>query len=170
MSYEDKWKTLSDLLIEIQKMGEEIPSTVMNDLRSAKTIIQVLKRDPTHMESLARAEVYLKNVEAYAISVAEKKGLETVQDWLKRINQPETKKAKKAKKSTVSPRVSRDTKWIRIKKTDELSLEKVQKLSETVGASIKVEENGDILVFGDENDVKNLVKIMAKQLQAARKG
>ena len=170
LSYEDKWKILADLLIEIQKMGEKIPSTVMNDLRSAKTIIQVLKRDPTHMESLARAEVYLKNVEAYAISVAEKNSPEIVQDWLKRINQPKTKKHKKIKNSALSPKTSKDKKWMRIKQTDELSLKTVQNLSKNFVVSIKVEENGDILVFGDEKDLKSLVKNMTKQFQALRKG
>ena len=170
LSYEDKWKTLADLLIEIQKMGEKIPSTVMNDLRSAKTIIQVLKREPTHMESLARAEVYLKNVEVYAVSVVEKKCPEMVQDWLKRINQPKTKDCEKSKESTVSPKVSRDKKWIRIKQTEELSLESLQKLLENVDASVEVEENGDILVFADEKDVKSFVKNIAKQFKASRKG
>ncbi|MDG6223132.1 MAG: DUF2096 family protein [Candidatus Bathyarchaeota archaeon] len=170
MSYEDKWKTLSDLLIEIQKMGEKIPSKVMNDLRSAKTIIQVLKRDPNHMESLSRVEVYLKNVEAYAVFVAEKKGPKMVQDWLKRINQPEKRNCTKSREIIVGPKVSRDKKWIRIKPTDELRFENVQKLSENVEVSVKVEENGDILVFGDEKNVKSFVKAMAKQFQASRKG
>ncbi len=170
LSYEDKWKTLADLLMEIQKMGEKNPSTVMNDLRSAKTIIQVLKRDPNHMESIARVEVYLKNVEAYAVSVAEKKCPERVQDWLKRINQPKTKNCKKPKKSTVSPKVSRDKKWIRIKQTEELSLESVQKLLENIDASVEVEENGDILVFAEEKELKSFVKNIAKQFKASRKG
>ncbi|MEJ2243381.1 MAG: DUF2096 family protein [Candidatus Bathyarchaeota archaeon] len=169
MSYEDKWKTLADLLIEIQKMGEKIPSTVMNDLRSAKTIIQVLKRDPTHMESLARAEVYIKNVEAYAISVVEKNNPEIVQDWLKRINQPKTKDRKKTK-NPVLPKTSKDKKWMRIKQTDELSLETVQNLSKNFDVSIKVEENGDILVFGDEKDLKSIVKNVTKQFERIRNG
>jgi len=169
LSYEDKWKTLADLLIEIQKMGEKIPSTVMNDLRSAKTIIQVLKRDPTHMESLARVEVYIKNVEAYAISVAEKNNPEIVQDWLKRINQPKTKDRKKTK-NPVLPKTSKDKKWMRIKQTDELSLETVQNLSKNFDVSIKVEENGDILVFGDEKDLKSIVKNVTKQFERIRNG
>ena len=170
LSYEDKWKTLADLLMEIQKMGEKIPSSVMNDLRSAKTIIQVLKRDPTHMESLTRAEVYLKNVEAYAVSVAEKKGPEMVQDWLTRINQPESAECKKSKEVAGSPRVSKDKKWIRIKQTEELTLEKVLKPAENFGVSVKIEENGDVLVFGDEKDLKSFVKNIAKQFEVTRKG
>ena len=170
LSYEDKWKTLADLLIEIQKMGIKSPSTVMNDLRSAKTIIQVLKRDPTQMESLARAEFYLKNVEAYSISVAEKNSPEIVQDWLKRINQPKTKDHNKTKNSALLPKTFRDKKWMRIKQTNELSLETVQNLSKNFDVSINVEENGDILVYGDEKDLKNVVKNMTKQFEEIRKG
>jgi len=169
LSYDYKWKKLSDLLIEIQKMGEEIPLKVMNDLRSAKTIIQILKRDPTHTESLTRIEVYLKNVEAYIISVAEKNGSETVQDWLKKINQTETK-SEKSPVPTAGPKVSRDEKWIRIKQIEEIPLEKVKTMSEKLGLSVKVEENGDIIVFGDKKDVKSFVKNMAKQFQGSRKG
>ena len=122
------------------------------------------------MESLARVEVYLKNVEAYAVSVAEKMGPELVQDWLTRINQPQTTEYKKSKEDTSSPRVSMDKKWLRIKQTDEFTLERVQKLSETAGVSVEVEENGDFLVSGDEDDVKSFVKNMAKEFQASRKG
>jgi hypothetical protein len=43
MSYEEKWKVLADLLAELQEKGETIPADVINDLRSAKTMIQVLK-------------------------------------------------------------------------------------------------------------------------------
>ena len=156
--------------MEIQKMGEKIPPPVMNDLRSAKTIIQVLKQDPNHMESLTRAEVYLKNVEAYAVSVAEKKGPVLVQDWLTRINQPQTSECEKSKQPSANIRVSQDKKWLRIKQTEELTLEKIQKLSETVGVAVEAEENGDILVFGNEKDVKSFVKNMAAQFQDSRKG
>ena len=108
MRHEEKWKTLADLLIEIQEMGTKIPANVMDDLRSAKTIIQVLKADPTHIESVTRVEVYLKNVEAYAISVAEKMGTKTVQDWLQKLEQSGIEKQEKLHSSIVPPRVPRD--------------------------------------------------------------
>ena len=50
MSYEENWKVLADLLTELRKKGEKIPTHIMNDLRSAKTMIQILKADPTHMK------------------------------------------------------------------------------------------------------------------------
>ena len=39
LNYEEKWKVLADFLIEIRKEGEKIPTDVMSDLRSAKTMI-----------------------------------------------------------------------------------------------------------------------------------
>ena len=46
----------------------------------------------------------------------------------------------------------------------------MQKLLQNVDASVEVEENGDILVFADEKDVKIFVKNIAKQFEASRKG
>ena len=82
MSYDEKWKVLDELLIELQKRGEKIPADVMKDLRSAKTIIQVLKADPSHLESSSRIDTYLRSVESYAILTAEKLGI--AEKWLKK--------------------------------------------------------------------------------------
>jgi hypothetical protein len=62
MSYEEKWKVLADLLVEVQEKGKKNPAEILNDLRSAKTMIQILKANPTNIESLSRIETYLRNV------------------------------------------------------------------------------------------------------------
>ena len=96
MSYDLQWKVLADLLIELQKRGEKIPADVMNDLRSAKTIIQVLKADPTHIENISRVDTYMRSVESYAIFTAEKLGI--VEEWLKKLK--ELKKLRTKKEGT----------------------------------------------------------------------
>ena len=85
MNYIVYWKVLADLLIELQKRNEKIPTEVMNDLRSAKTIIHILKADPTHAESISRVDTYLRSVESYAIFTAEKFGI--VEEWLKKLKE-----------------------------------------------------------------------------------
>ncbi|MBT8171645.1 DUF2096 family protein, partial [Candidatus Bathyarchaeota archaeon] len=65
MSYEKKWNILSNFLTELKKNGKKIPTNVVKDLRSAKTIIQVRKVDPTHRETISRIDKYLRNVESY---------------------------------------------------------------------------------------------------------
>ena len=80
MSYEDKWKVLTNLLLEIQESGKKVPVNIMDDLRSAKTMIQVVKADPTHIDSVSRLDEFLRSVEAYAISTIEKQGKENAEE------------------------------------------------------------------------------------------
>ena len=85
MNYEETWKVLADLFTDLKQKGENIPTHIMEDLRSAKTMIQILKSDPTHVENLPRIETYLGNVESYLIfSVNNKSGKKNAEQWLKK--------------------------------------------------------------------------------------
>ena len=59
MGYEEVWKVLSDLITELRGKKVGIPNEIIKDLRSAKTMIKILKADPTHTENLLRTERYL---------------------------------------------------------------------------------------------------------------
>ena len=114
MSYEEKWNILADFLIELQERGKKTPAEIMDDLRSAKTIIQILKADPTHTESISRIETYLRSVESYAIFAAEKLETETAEEWLKKLEDP-IKVEKKEKREAVSRfilGIPRDKNWV----------------------------------------------------------
>ena len=168
MSYDEKWKVLADLLIELQKKGETVPADVMNDLRSAKTIIQVLKADPSHIESVSRVDTYLRSVESYAILTAEKLGI--VEEFLKKLK--ETKKIKGQERgSAISrfvPGVPRDKSWIRIQISEDNLQENVQKLLKKSKLSHKMQKNGYMLVYGNAENIRIFVKKMAEQLRSSR--
>ena len=168
MNYDSQWKVLADILIELQKRGKKIPADVMKDLRSAKTIIQVLKADPTHIESSSRIDTYLRSVESYAILTAEKLGI--VEECLKKLQ--EIKKAKEQEiNGTVTrfiPGVPRDKSWIRIQISEDNLQENVEKLVKAGKLSHRIEKNGYILVYGKDENIKNFVKRMAEQLRGSR--
>jgi len=172
MSYEEKWKVLADLLIELQKRGEKIPAEVMNDLRSAKTIIQVLKADPTHVESISRIDTYMRSVESYAIFTAEKLETEIAEEWLKKLK--ETKRVKDKEKRETVPRfifgVPRDKRWIRIQISEDTPKEDVKKLVKESQLSHKMQKNGYMLVYGNEENIKSFVKRMTEQFRVSRNG
>lgn len=172
MSYEEKWKVLADLLIELQKRGEKIPAEVMNDLRSAKTIIQVLKADPTHVESISRIDTYMRSVESYAIFTAEKLETEIAEEWLKKLK--ETKKVKDKEKGEAVPRfilgVPRDKRWMRIQISEDTPQEDVKKLVKESQLSHKMQKNGYMLVYGNEENIKSFVKRMTEQFRVSRNG
>jgi hypothetical protein len=168
MSYEEKWKNLADLLTELQERGEKIPADVINDLRSANTMIQVLKADPTHTENISKIDTYMRSVESYVIFAAEKLGTETVEAWLKKLKDTKTvKKKDRAAGSRFSLGVPRNKSWMRIKISDDTPLEDVKNLVKESKLSCKMQENGYILVYGNENNIKSFVRIMAEQFRSA---
>ena len=170
MSYDEQWKVLADLLIELQKRGKSIPADVMNDLRSAKTIIQVLKADPTHTESISRIDTYLRSVESYAIFTAEKLGTKIVEEWLKKLK--ETKRGKDRKRGEKAtrfiPGVPRDKSFVRIQISEDTPQENVEKLVKKSKLSHKMHKNGHMLVYGNEENIKSFVKRMAEQFRGSR--
>ena len=171
MSYERKWKLLADLLTELQEMGENIPADVLNDLRSAKTMIQVLKADPTHIESISRIGTYLRTVESYTIFTMEKQGKENVEELLKKLNgteRLENNKKREAVNRFVS-NVPRNKNWIRIQISEDIPGEEMKKLVEENGLSYRIEKNGYILVYGDKESIRSLVKKLAEQFRGDRK-
>lgn len=170
MSYEKKWKVLADLLIELQKRGEKIPADVIKDLRSAKTMIQVLRADPTHIESLSRIDTYLRSVESYAIFTTEKYGTELVEEWLKKLKEPKEVGGKEKKKaSKFIPGVPRDKKWVRIEISEDTSLEEIKKLVEESDVSYKTQEDGYIFVYGKGENVRAFMKRMTERFRGTKK-
>jgi hypothetical protein len=172
MSYEEKWKVLADLLAELQEKGETIPADVINDLRSAKTMIQVLKADTRHTENISRIETYLRSVESYAIYTIEKQGTENVEELLKKLKAPKTatNNEERGAASGFVSRVPRDKKWVRVQISEEIPQEVMKKLVKEKGLFYRMQKDGRMLVYGDEENIKSLVKEMAEQFRGARKG
>jgi hypothetical protein len=170
VSYEEKWKVLADLLIELQERGEKIPADVMNDLRSAKTMIQVLRADPTHIESLSRIDTYMRCVESYSIFTAEKYGTELVEEWLKKLK--ETKEVRGKEKKIASRFISgvpRDKNWVRIEISKDTPPEEIKKLADESDVSYRMQENGYIFVYGNEEDIKSFMKKMTERFRGTKK-
>lgn len=171
VSYEEKWNCLADLLIELHKRDEKIPAEVMNDLRSAKTMIKVLRADTTHTENISRIETYLRRVESYGIFTAEKYGTDLVEEWLKKLKKIEKVKGKEKK---VASRfifgVPRDKNWVRIEISEDISSEDIRKLIKESEVSYKMQENGYIFVYGKGENIKSFMKRMTEKFRGTRNG
>ncbi len=171
MSYEENWKVLADLLTELRKKGEKIPTDVMNDLRSAKTMIQILKADPTHIENIPRIETYLRNVESYAVLVAqEKMGTEFAERWLRKLGKAKEMKTEEKEKATPGfvPGLPRDKNWVRVQISKDTPREDVESLVKENKLSCKMQKNGYMLVYGNGESIKSFVKKMAEKFRGTR--
>jgi len=171
MGYGEAWKVLADLIVEFRKKGETIPANVMNDLRSAKTMIQVFKADPTHIENIPQIETYLESVESYLFLVAEEKyGAKFVKEWMEELSR--ARKKVEETTETVSkfvPGLPRGKHWVRIQVSKDTPRKEIENLAKEENLSYKMQKNGYMLVYGNTESIKSFVKTLAEKLQETKK-
>ena len=161
MNYEAAWGLMADLIAELRKNGETVPADVMRDLRAAKTMIEILKVDGSHSESILRIEEYLSNVESYLMPVVQTK-LEAkyMEQWTGKMLEARVDAQPCGAESPAKFPVGlpRDARWVRIQDLKETPPEKIRNLAEEEGLKYRIEENGHVLVYGEEAKVKRFVK------------
>jgi len=158
---------MADLVAELRRSGESVPSEVMKDLRSAKTMIGILKADQSRSEHLLRIEGYLKGVESYVIPAAKTKfGEEYADEWLKRILEAQgTVRALKEEPARRFPiGIPRNRLWVRMEPSGEMPREEIERLAKEEGLEFRTEEDGYILVYGEHNRLKRFVRKTAELL------
>lgn len=165
MGYGEVWKILDDLVIEFRKRGENVPPNVIEDLRAAKTMIQVWKADRTRTENIPSIELYMGNVESYLIFKGnEKFGVDFADKWLQKLRearktarQGETEEAlEPASKFVVG--LPRGQRWVRVQVSDETPESEIKKLATQSGLSTKTQTDGYILVYGEDDELKAFVQ------------
>ena len=169
------WKTLDSLIAEFKKHGQAVPPNIIEDMRSAKTLIQVLKTDPKHEENIPSIEMYLGNVESYLIFEAHKKiGAAFAEDWMQRLR--DARKAAELDEEPIEPSskfvsgVPRDQKWLRVQVSDETPEEKIRKLAAEGGLSTRNQPDGYVLVYGDDSQIKLFIQKTGEKLQHGKVG
>jgi len=172
MGYLAVWKVLEEMVIDFKKRGVAVPAKIVDDLKSAKITIRVLKADPSHLENVQKIEEYLGNVESYLVSEGHKRFGESYADrWLRLRDQAARKivdeEEEDARFVTGLPR---EQKWIRVAPSNELPLEKLKALADESSLSYNVQTDGCLLVFGPDTIIKDFVrKIAAKHKPKAGK-
>jgi len=172
MNYEEIWKTLADLITEFRKRGETIPPNVMEDLRAAKTMIQVFKADPSHVENVPSIETYLGNVESYLVFTGQKKfGSEFVEKWMQKLKEAREKKPEEGEAKAAPrfvPGLPRGKRWVRIQISRETPEKEVKRLAEESGLSCRRQRDGYVLVYGESEKLKLFVRKTAEELGASK--
>jgi hypothetical protein len=162
MGYNEVWKVLDELIAEFRKRSKATPSEVMEDLRAAKTLIQILKADPKRTENVQSIEAYLGNVEAYLMFEAQSKfGQTFTEEWMKRIQKARETKAENEKPNSSSKFVAglpRGQKWVRVQVTEDTSEKEIRQLAEETGLSCRLQNDGYLLIYGEGEKLKLFLK------------
>lgn len=172
MGHEEIWKTLNDLIIEFRKKSETIPPEIMADLRAAKTLIHVLKADPTKIENVPTFEMYLRNVESHLIFAAQAKfGPEFVNRWMKKLKEAREKPDVEMPAETASkfvPGLPRGQRWVRVRVSKETPQEEIEKLARESELAFRIQDDGYMLVYGEGEKLKHFIKRTAAKLRVTK--
>jgi hypothetical protein len=161
------WRVLEALLLALRKNGVQVSSEVIEDLRAARSMIDLSYREDASETAAAKAEMYTANVEACLISQAQEVFEPAIVDeWLARLKEASLQQA--ADKNEVSEDntsggrfvfgVPRDQKWLRIETDSSLSEEYVLKSAEKWCLTVNKQADGRLMVSGTIDDVKAFVK------------
>jgi hypothetical protein len=164
MGYLSAWKVLEEMVAEFRKKGITIPSDVMSDLKSAKTLINILRADPTCVETSRKIEELLLKVESYLISEGQKKfGAGYVEAWLKKLDEAMGKPHEEEEEAETRfiPGLPREHRWVRVKPSPDLPIEKLKRLAEESNLSYDVQSDGCLLVYGEEACIRDFIKKVA---------
>jgi len=172
MGQEKAWETLNDLIIELRKRGGTIPPEVMADFRAAKTLLQVLKADPTKIENVPTIGTYLNNVESHLIFAGQAKhGSGFVDHWMKRLREAREKPNAEMPAETASkfvPGLPRDKRWVRVQVTTETPRKEIERLVDETSLACKMQNDGYMLVYGEGERLKRFIKKTADKLHIAK--
>jgi hypothetical protein len=177
MGYAEIWKILDAMVMEFRKRNEPVPVNIIEDLRAAKTMIQVLNADPKRTEHIPSIEMYLGNVESYLIFVGDQKfGAQFADRWMDKLREAKKtirigeKESAWESTSKFVPGVPKGRKWLRVRVSAETSEEEIKRHAEELGLSTEVRADGYILVFGDEEQLKRFVQKTGEKLRRQKSG
>lgn len=162
MGYLAVWKILEEMIIDFRKRGATVPSDIMNKIRSAKTLINVLKADPSKKETGQKIEEHLLGIQSYLVSEGEKQfGEGYVERWLQRLDKAGKKALEgEGRETRFVSGIPRDQKWIRVEPSAELPIDGLKDLVNELDLSYDIQDDGCMLVYGEEEDVKCFVREM----------
>jgi len=149
-------------MLELKKKGVAIPSNVMEDLRAAKSMINLSCMEGSRGETAQKAEEYTASVEAFLVNEAQKAmGSEQVDQWLNRLEEASAEVCeKKLHEGKFVMGVPRDQKWIRVEPINNLPTERIQQIAKEQNLQVKVQNDGRLVVFGHTDAIKAFLKEM----------
>ena len=165
MGYVAVWKILEEMITDCRKKGLTVPLEVLEDLKSAKTILHILKAEPSRGEHIQKIDMYLGNVESYLVSEGHKRfGIEYVDEWLEKVNSASKEiYDEEEKENRFIPGLTRHQKWIRVASSDDLPLEKIRLIADQMKLSHTTQKDNSLLVCGEDQAIKDFVKKMASK-------
>ncbi len=163
------WKLLEEMTIDLKKEDVVIPEIILEDLRSAKSMIKLHCTQPKGVgDALEKDEEFSANVEAFLVTAAQKIfGAEKVDAWLRRLEEANAGICEQESENKFVTGVPRDQKWVRVEPIQTLSTERILQIAKTQNLAVTSQKDGRLVVYGQPDGLKGFLKKMTSE--AAKK-
>ena len=152
------WKVLEEIIIELRKKAVETPKEIINDLKSAKVLLEINGSDSVQKDKM-NIEKYLDNIEIHVFNEMQNKfESKIVEEWLKRLCEARTKECHLEKENKFISGIPRNKKWIRMKSIPELSKNIIEKNAKDKKLIIRSHKDGKFTIYGKDEDIKKFIK------------
>lgn len=168
MGYLDAWKIVEEMIVDLRGKGILIPSDTMTELQSAKTLVHVLEADTGQADISQEIDKCFFNVESYIMSKGQMVfGPEYVEKWFTRLDQAKEAPEETKEELKLLPNIPRGAKWIRINPST-LSVDESKKFADELHLSCIVQNEGFLLVHGEDAQLRELVRKMAAKFEKSQ--
>ncbi len=166
MNYESVWKLLEALLVELRARGIVIPPELVDDLKSAKTLTGICRTESTGSNVASDIALYLDKIEPGLLGLAESQaGQEYADEWLHRIDKARRQAPENAAiRSRFVSGISKGDHWIRIKTANIIAESDLNESLKKLNLSCKPQDDGYLLVYGNKENVKSLVREVSTKI------
>jgi hypothetical protein len=153
------------MMLELKAAGVAVPAKVVEDLRSAKSMIQLTYTEGSHGDVLMKAEEYLANVEAYVITEGQTMfGAAKVDVWLRVLEEASCQVyAESAVSDKFVAGVPRNQRYVRIEPKGDLTKEKVEAIAKAHTMQVKVQPDRKLVVYGCAENLKAFLKQVTEE-------
>ena len=168
MNYEPAWKVLEALILDLKKKHIIVLPNLIDDLKSAQTLINIYKTEPTALEVATQIETYLETLESNLLYLAGSDvGEDYANTWLRRLYEARMQggSEKPPGRTRFVSGVPKGEYWIRIQLSDLISDEEVDNLLEQRGLTSKAQANGYRLIYGKKESVTAFIKEVGEKLR-----
>ena len=168
MEYEYVWTVLEAIIVELRKKRVTVLPELVDDLKSAQTLIKIHRTDPAALDVATEIERYLERVEANLIYLARSDVGEAYADeCVRRLHEARMRGLQETVTvpSTFVAGVPKGAHWIRLKASDLLDAAEVDALVDQLALSRIDQADGFLLIHGPEEKVKAFLKEVSARIR-----